>query len=232
MDVRRRQLESAHNVRLLPVQKVHLGNVGSRICDGCRAGYGSGDLMEQLLEFVAEYGAYSYALLFGYSALKSGSLPLLAGIAAQSGALDVGAVAAAAFAGGALGDEARYWAARRYGTSLMARPGRIAALVARAAALIARYGRWYMFLYRYPKGLRTIGAFPVGLTGMRWPEFAALNIASAALWSCTLVGAGYLLGEAITGAVEAGFGAASVAILLGVMAAFGIVVYRSRAVAQ
>lgn len=188
--------------------------------------------MEQLLSLVAEYGAYSYALLFAYSALKSGSLPLLAGIAAQSGALDVGAVAAAAFAGGALGDEARYWAARRYGTSLMARPGRISALVARAAALIARHGRLYMFLYRYPKGLRTIGAFPVGLTGMQWPEFTALNVASAALWSCTLVGTGYLLGEAIASAVEAGFGAASVAMLGGVMAVFGIIAYKARAFAR
>lgn len=188
--------------------------------------------MEQLLALVAQYGAYSYALLFGYSALKSGSLPLFAGVAAQMGALDVAAVTASAFAGGVLGDEARYWAARRYGTSLMARPGRISALVARAAALIARYGRWYMFLYRYPKGLRTIGAFPVGLTGMPWLEFAALNLASAALWSCALVGAGYLLGEAITGAVEAGFGTASVVMLGVVMAVFATLAYKTWARAR
>jgi membrane-associated protein len=188
--------------------------------------------MEQFLEFVAEHGAYAYALLFGYSALKSGSLPLFAGIAAQAGALDVAAVAAASFAGGTLGDEARYWTARRYGASLMARPGRIPALVARAADLIARHGRWYMFLYRYPKGLRTVGAFPVGLTGMRWPEFAALNVASAALWSCVLVGAGYLFGEAIAGAVEAGFGTASAAMLAVVLAAFGLLAYRARVVVR
>jgi membrane protein DedA with SNARE-associated domain len=188
--------------------------------------------MEKLLEFVTEHGAYAYALLFGYSALKSGSLPLFAGIAAQAGALDVVAVAAASFAGGTLGDEARYWTARRYGASLMARSGWIPALVTRAADLIARHGRWYMFLYRYPKGLRTVGAFPVGLTGMRWPEFVALNVASAALWSCVLVGAGYLLGEAIAGAVESGFGAASVAMLAVVLTAFGIVAYRTRGSAQ
>ncbi len=170
--------------------------------------------MEQLLAIVSEYGTYTYVLLFGYAALKSGSLPLFAGIAAQAGALDVTTVGVAAFAGGVLGDEARYWVARRYGKTLMARPGRFPAMIARTAGLIAQYGRWYMFLYRYPKGLRTIGAFPVGLTGMRWPEFAALNLGSAALWSCSMVGAGYLLGEAITNAVEAGFGAASVAMLI------------------
>jgi membrane protein DedA with SNARE-associated domain len=187
--------------------------------------------MEQLFALVAEYGTLVYVLLFGYSALKSGSLPLLAGIAAQAGALDATAVAASAFAGGILGDEARYWAARRYGPSIMARPGRISAIVVRATSLIARHGRWYMFLYRYPKGMRTVGAFPVGLTGMRWPEFAALNVVSAALWSCLLVGAGYLLGEAISGAVEAGFGAASIAMLVFVLTSFGIVAHRTGAFA-
>jgi membrane-associated protein len=190
-------------------------------------GFKSDEWMEQLFALVAEYGTLVYALLFAYSALKSGSLPLFAGIAAQAGALDATAVAASAFAGGTLGDEARYWAARRYGPSILSRPGRISTVVARSASLIARHGRWYMFLYRYPKGLRTVGAFPVGLTGMRWPEFAALNVASAAVWSCVLVGGGYLLGEAIAGAVEAGFGAASVAMLAFVLAAFAIVAYRT-----
>ncbi len=184
--------------------------------------------MEQILALVADYGTFSYVLLFGYSALKSGSLPLFAGIAAQAGALDVAIVGAAAFAGGYLGDEARYWTARRYGKALSARPGRLSALLARATDLLERYGRWYMFLYRYPKGLRTVGAFPVGLTDMRWFEFTALNGASALLWAGTLVGAGYLFGETISRAVEANFGLASAAMLVGILVVLTVIVLRSR----
>ena len=62
--------------------------------------------------------------------------------------------------------------------------------------------------------MRTIGALPVGLTDIRWRRFTALNAASAVLWATLLVGAGYVFGEAIEGAVVQGWGAASVALLL------------------
>ena len=178
--------------------------------------------MEQTLAVIRDYGALVYGLLFAYSALKSGSLPLFAGIAAQAGALDVVDVAAAAFAGGYLGDEARYWVARRHGPRLLQRKGQLAALLGRATALLGRYGRWYIFLYRYPKGMRTIGAFPLGLGPMRWPEFTMLNCASAALWTLVMVGLGYSFGETISRAAETGFGVASVALLVAFLAVSGL----------
>ena len=36
----------------------------------------------------------------------------------------------------------------------------------RAQRLMARYGALYIFLYRYPKGMRTIGALPLDLGDM------------------------------------------------------------------
>lgn len=169
--------------------------------------------MTQVLDIVREYGALTYALLFVYAAIKSGSLPLFAGIAAQVGALDPFAAGSAALVGGYLGDEARFWASRRYGDRIVARYGWLAPYIARAAAMLDRYGNWYMFLYRYPKGMRTVGAFPVGLTSIPWISFTALNAGSATLWAVLLVGSGYLLGGAIADTVEAKFGAFSVVLL-------------------
>jgi membrane-associated protein len=63
-----------------------------------------------------------------------------------------------------------------------------------------------MFLYRYPKGMRTIGALPVGLTPITWQRFTPLNAASAITWSVLLVGAGYLFGQTIETAVVRGWG--------------------------
>jgi hypothetical protein len=120
--------------------------------------------METVLALVRDYGTAVYVLLFAYCALKSGSLPLFAGYAAQTGALDVATVAAATFAGGYLGDEARFAVARRYGHRLSTGRPRMARLIARGTDLLDRYGLIYLFLYRYPKGMRTIGALPVGLT--------------------------------------------------------------------
>ena len=54
--------------------------------------------MEGVLALIEQYGLLVYLLLFGYCALKSGWLPLFAGYAAHTGALDVGFVALATWA--------------------------------------------------------------------------------------------------------------------------------------
>jgi membrane protein DedA with SNARE-associated domain len=171
-------------------------------------------VLEATLALIAEYGTLVYLLLFAYCALKSGSLPLFGGYAAQAGALDVGLVATAVFAGGYLGDEVRFAVARRYGAGFLASKPRLSALMDKATAMLNAYGPAYMFLYRYPKGMRTIGALPVGLTTMKWHVFSALNAASALLWTGLLVGAGYYFGALIETAVVAGWGAVSLVLLL------------------
>ena len=169
--------------------------------------------MDTVLGLVREYGTLSYVLLFAYCALKSGALPLFAGYAAQAGALDPAVVAASTFAGGYLGDEARFFLARRYGvSSLQSRP-RFARGLETTRAMLDRYGAAYIFLYRYPKGMRTIGALPVGLTDISWLRFTVLNASSALLWTALLVGAGCLFGSVIEEAVAENWGLWSVALL-------------------
>ena len=153
-----------------------------------------GLVIDSILQLLDQYGAVVYLLLFGYCALKSGWLPLFAGYAAFLGALDVALVALAAFAGGYLGDELRFAAARAYGVRWVSGSSRLSRLFQRASSLAERHGKAYIFLYRYPKGLRTIGALPIGLTTMRWPQFTCLNAASAAVWVLVLVGGGYAFG--------------------------------------
>jgi membrane protein DedA with SNARE-associated domain len=184
------------------------------------------ETMDTVLSLIDDYGLYVYLLLFGYCALKSGALPLFGGFAAQTGALDLSLVAIATFAGGYLGDEARFLAARRYGTGFLATKPRLAALMKSANTLLDRYGTTYMFLYRYPKGMRTIGALPVGLTNIRWQTFTVLNAASALLWAGLLIGAGYLFGETVEQAVEESWGLWSVGLLVLFLGATALVCWR------
>lgn len=153
-------------------------------------------------------------LLFAYCALKSGALPLFAGYAAQAGALDISIVALSVFTGGYLADEARFFAARKYGVSAVTSRPRLAKIWRTAEKLFDKYGSAYIFLYRYPKGLRTIGSLPVGLTDMPWTKFTLLNACSAFLWMSLLVGAGYVLGETIKNAVSENWGVFSVGLLI------------------
>ncbi len=170
--------------------------------------------MEQLLNWIAINQTAVYLLLFGYCALKSGALPLLAGVLAHAGALDVVPVLAAAFFGGYLGDEVRFAVARRYGDKLFASWPKWRRFIDRAAHVSQKYGTAYIFLYRYPKGMRTIGALPIGLSDMPWTRFTTLNALSAALWSGLLVGAGVLLGDQIAEAADSWWGSLSVIMLV------------------
>ncbi len=170
--------------------------------------------MDTVLSLINDYGVFVYLLLFGYCALKSGALPLFGGFAAQTGALDLGLVAVATFAGGYVGDEVRFAVARRYGTGFLASKPRLGALMTKASALLDRYGTAYIFLYRYPKGMRTIGALPVGLTRMKWPRFTILNAASALLWAGLLIGVGYIFGKTVEQAVQDDWGLWSVGLLV------------------
>ena len=82
--------------------------------------------METVLQLLRDYGTAVYLILFLYCALKSGALPLFGGYAAQQGALDPFWVAGAAFAGGYLGDELRFFLARKYGEILVKNRPRLA----------------------------------------------------------------------------------------------------------
>lgn len=170
--------------------------------------------MDTVLQLIGDYGTAVYVILFLYCALKSGALPLFGGYAAQQSVLDPLLVTVAALAGGYLGDELRFAVARRYGTSWVSGRPRLALWMKRSEQLLQRYGVAYIFLYRYPKGMRTIGSLPLGMTDISWSRFTLLNAASALVWALLLVGAGYAFGEAIEGAVVQGWGVASVGLLV------------------
>lgn len=170
--------------------------------------------MASIQSLFQEYGIAIYALLFAYCLLKSGSLPLFAGYAAHIGYLDIVFVGAATFLGGYLGDELRFWVARRYGSQYLKSKPRINNLLNTGRLLLDRYGIAYIFLYRYPKGMRTIGALPVALTNISWLYFSYLNFLSAMIWATILVGAGYLFGSAIESTINTNWGAYSILALV------------------
>jgi len=177
--------------------------------------------METILNIVRDYGLLSYVILFSYCALKSGSLPLLAGIAAHLGALNLALVVTAVFFGGYLGDELRFYLGRKYGVENLSSSPRYQQSLHTAKLLLDRFGKVYIFLYRYPKGMRTIGSLPVALTDMSWRVFTLLNFASAITWTIALVGTGFLFGSALEDIIGDNWGLFSVALL----AAFMILTY-------
>ena len=181
--------------------------------------------MDNIQALISENSLQFYLLLFGYCALKSGALPFLAGAAAGYGLLDGALAATSAFAGGYLGDEARFMLTRRYGLGGLGRFPRFSDWILRTVPIAEKYAGVYIFAYRYPKGMRTIGALPIGLTSMEWTTFTLLNAASAGLWAALLVGGGYLLGEHLLDYIEDGWGVASFSLLV-VFVVLYVIAYR------
>lgn len=172
------------------------------------------DSIELILGWI-ELNRFSvYVILFGYCALKSGALPFFAGLVAYAGSLDVFAVIAASFLGGYLGDELRFFLARRYGDRLRRKRPRWRSVVSNGLGLLEKYGAFYIFLYRYPKGMRTIGAIPVGMGTMPWMKFTILNALSAVTWATILVWLGHALGEPLKEMVGEGWTVLSMGLLL------------------
>ena len=96
--------------------------------------------MDGISELIREYGLWIYVLVFVYCMLKSGSLPLFAGYAAQTQILDLHIVLFATFAGGYLGDEARFFIARRFGDAWLNRWHFAQRANVVASAMNAKYG--------------------------------------------------------------------------------------------
>lgn len=150
--------------------------------------------METLLNWISINSTLVYILLFGYCFAKSGAIPLFAGVLVAADVLLIGPVVVATFMGAYLGDELRFYLGRNYGGNIQKKWPRTKSFIETGKALMEKYGPWYIFLYRYPKGMRTIGAFPVGMSNMPYKLFLLLNVSSALLWGFVLVGAGVFLG--------------------------------------
>jgi len=212
-------IHSAQNATV-PISGLRLNKTGTAIS------------MQDIMAWIEVNRFLAYGLVFACCALKSGVFPFFAGMAASSGILDVAAVAMATFLGGYLGDEVRFFIARRYGHKLSIRTPRLQRALKITRALMDKYGAAYMFVYRYPKGMRTIGALPVGLTDIQWFRFTCLNAASAGVWATLLVGAGYLFGAQLADVMENGWSLFSVVLLAAFCIAGWLMIRRLRTAAD
>ena len=166
-----------------------------------------------LLEFVHEYGAWVYALLFAIVFAETGfvvtpflpgdSLLFATGALCATGALEtpaaLGLLALAAFTGNAV----NYTVGRFVGPRVFSATNRSAMSrrllnpqhLDRAHAFFEQYGGKAVILGRFVPIVRTFVPFVAGAAQMRSAAFAFYNLAGAAAWVCLCVGAGLLFGN-------------------------------------
>ena len=165
--------------------------------------------LDQHLEaFVAQHGAWVYALLFLIVFCETGlvvtpflpgdSLLFVAGAIAAVGGMDISAVMATLVAAALCGDNVNYWVGRWLGPKVFA-SGQSRWLnkehLRRAHAFYEKHGGKTIILARFVPIVRTYAPFVAGIGAMPYLRYLAYCVAGALLWVGSLCTAGYFFGN-------------------------------------
>ncbi len=159
--------------------------------------------VEDLMGFIETHGDAIYMLGFTFAFARTGFLPLLlAGYAANRGALDPAYTFLVFAAGSWLGCELRFFIGRRWGHALLARVPALQPAMQMVLGVLDRWPTLFIPVYRFARGLRSVAAIALGMTGVSRARFMPLNLLGAVLWAGVFTGAGFALGhvsEAVLG---------------------------------
>ncbi|KOS71647.1 cytochrome O ubiquinol oxidase [Lysinibacillus contaminans] len=158
-----------------------------------------------LTEIIEDFGAWSYAILFGIVFVETGVVifPFLPGdsllfasgtLAAAVGAFNLWILIPVFLAAAILGDTVNYEIGKKVGTSIPPKSflGRVVSQERMDAAqrFFNKHGGKTIVIARFMPFIRTFIPFIAGASRMRYRYFIMYNIVGAVLWvfSCTLLG--------------------------------------------
>ena len=147
-----------------------------------------------LAGLIAQYG---YLAVFAGTLLEGETILVLAGFAAHQGYLSWPLVVVTAICGGVLGDQACFFAGRRYGASLLGRFPGWRPRVEQVNRLLLRYHAGVIVAVRFLYGLRLVGPIVIGMSEVPAWRFVLFNLIGAAIWAPLVAGAGFLFGHSL-----------------------------------
>ena len=178
-------------------------------------------LDQHLAAFIAQHGAWVYALLFLIVFCETGlvvtpflpgdSLLFVAGALAAAGGMSLALVMTVLVVAALCGDNANYWIGRWAGTRLLAswiNPSHLK----RTHDFYERHGGKTIIIARFMPIVRTYVPFVAGLGAMPYGRYIAFCVAGAVLWVGSLCVAGFFFGN--IPAVKQNLTAAILAIVL------------------
>jgi len=165
-------------------------------------------LDRHLAAFVAQHGAWVYALLFAIVFVETGlviwpflpgdSLLFVTGAIAAAGSMEIAAVMAVLIAAALTGDNVNYaigrWVGPRvfhFEQSRWFSPAHLK----RAHAFYETHGGKTIILARFIPVVRTYVPFVAGIGSMPYARYIGFCVAGAVIWVVSLCGAGYFFGN-------------------------------------
>jgi membrane-associated protein len=178
-----------------------------------------------LAAFVAQHGAWVYALLFVIVFCETGlvvtpflpgdSLLFVVGTLAAAGGMDIVTVMSVLVAAALTGDNVNYWIGRWAGPKVFRQEDSRwfnRRYLERTHAFYERHGGQAIILARFVPIVRTYVPFVAGIGTMPYARFIAFSVVGALAWVLSLCLAGYWFGN--IPAVKENLGAVIVAIVI------------------
>ena len=150
-------------------------------------------------DFVLHWGVWAVAI---GTFFEGETIVVIAGAMAHKGLLNFWNVALAAFAGSTLGDTAWFLGGRFLGRPLLDRNETWRKRSERIQAFTKRFGIFFVLIFRFIYGIRTVSPAVLGATHYPVPRFMFLNAISAAVWAVCFTGIGWGLGEVVRQALS------------------------------
>jgi len=147
--------------------------------------------------FILEHGAWTYLIIFVWTFFEGETFVLLAGFAAAQGLLFAPFLLIAAWLGSFAGDQCYFWLGRHFGQRLMERRPEWRPRVDSALSWLKRFDTIFILTFRFIYGVRNFSSFALGISGINWKRFLALNLVAALLWAAIFTAIGYLCGQAL-----------------------------------
>jgi membrane-associated protein len=192
-----------------------------------------------LATFVAQHGAWVYALLFAIVFCETGlvvtpflpgdSLLFVVGALAAAGGMDIALVMALLIAAALCGDNVNYWIGRWAGPKVFRLEDSRwfnRQHLARTHEFYDRHGGQAIILARFVPIVRTYVPFVAGVGAMSYARFLAFSVAGALLWVLSLCLAGYWFGN--IPAVKQNLGAVILAIVILSVIPMAVALLRAR----
>ena len=161
-----------------------------------------------LAAYVAQHGAWVYALLFAIVFTETGvvvmpflpgdTLLFVVGALAAGGGMDITTVMAVLVAAALTGDNVNYWIGRWAGPKVFrAQDSRWFSrkYLERTHAFYERHGGKAIIIARFVPIVRTYVPFVAGIGTMSYARFLAFSVVGALLWVVSLCLAGYWFGN-------------------------------------
>jgi len=140
---------------------------------------------------------YGYLAVLAGTFFEGETILILGGFAAHRGYLALPGVMAAAFIGSLCGDQLFFFLGRRHSQAVLSRRKVWAERVAKANRILMRHRRWFILVFRFLYGLRSVSPFVIGMSDVPTREFILLNGIGALIWSVAVGTGGYFFGSAL-----------------------------------